>query len=241
MTTVSVHQPNFMPWIKLMAKVLASDIFVAYDSVQFTRKEFHARQLLKTQLGKTSWLSVPVVSTGSRQILKDTRISYDADWRSMHLSFLGTHYAGAPYFEEVFALIEKVYARRHELLVDHNIDLLEEFCRYLGSDVRIVRASSLPHCGEREERLLALVRNAGGDTHLTSTSTTHYIDWSLFERAGIPVLEQVFDHPVYEQPHGEFIPNLGVGDLLFARGRAAACILRSSSRFEVLEPSTTSA
>lgn len=49
MVIVSVHQPNFMPWLKLLAKVLASDVYVAYDSVQFTRQEFHARQLLKSR------------------------------------------------------------------------------------------------------------------------------------------------------------------------------------------------
>lgn len=27
-TIVSVHQPNFMPWIKLLDKILASDVYV---------------------------------------------------------------------------------------------------------------------------------------------------------------------------------------------------------------------
>ncbi|BAS16656.1 conserved hypothetical protein [Arthrobacter sp. Hiyo8] len=99
----------------------------------------------------------------------------------------------------MFPLIHAVYGRQHQFLVEHNLDLLEQFCRYLGSGVRIVRATRLEHGGTREERLLDLVRNAGGDGHLTSTTTTHVIDWTGFEEAGIPVYHQLFDHPAYPQ------------------------------------------
>jgi hypothetical protein len=35
--TVSVHQPNFLPWVKLLDKIIASDVYVVYDTVQFTK------------------------------------------------------------------------------------------------------------------------------------------------------------------------------------------------------------
>lgn len=232
MVTVSVHQPNFMPWLKLMAKILDSDVYVAYDSVQFTRQEFHSRQLFRTSAGKTQWLSVPVLSTGSRQILNQVRLVPEQRWREAHLRFLATHYAAAPYFRDIFPLIEAVYDRRHALLVDHNLDLLEQLCRYLRSDVKVIRATDLPHSGTREQRLLDLVRSAGGDTHLTSTTETHFIDWTGFDQAGIPVLVQDFEHPVYPQGKLPFLPNLAAADLLFHTGRAAAQILASCSRAE---------
>ena len=236
MTSVSVHQPNFMPWLKLLTKAMASDVFIAYDSVQFTRREYHARQLFRTGAGTPEWLSVPVVSTGQRQVLQDTRIAESYDWRSAHLRFLEKNYAATPYFDEVFPLIDDAYARRSTRLVDHNLDLFEAFCGYLSADVRIVRASDVPHSGTREERLLELVQNVGGDVHLTSTSTTHPIDWTRFDLAGIPVFEQVFEHPVYPQPGGPFVPNLAAADLLFACGRGAGEILRGCNRFELLGP-----
>ena len=232
MVTVSVHQPNFMPWLKLMAKVLDSDVYVAYDSVQFTRQEFHARQLFRTLAGTTGWLTVPVLSTGARQTLKDVRIAENG-WRDTHLAFLESNYSQTPCFDQVFPLIHTVYARGHDMLVDLNLDLLEQFCRYLGSAVTIIKASSLKHAGSREERLLSLVRNAGGDAHLTSTANTHVIDWTGFVQAGIPVYHQLFDHPVYPQGTGVFTPNLSVVDLLFHAGTTTAEILASCSHREL--------
>jgi hypothetical protein len=234
---VSVHQPNYLPWLRLLAKVAASDVYVAYDSVQFTRSEFHARQRVKARDGKTAWLTVPVVHTGRRQILSDVAICEDQDWRSAHLKTLRRHYDTAAHFAEVFALVDDVYARKHTRLVDLNVDLVEAMCTYLGVDVRIVRATELPHCGDRTERLVQLVSAAGGDTHLTSTvGTRHeYVDWSRFHDAGLEVLRQEFTHPIYAQLHGGFIANLSSLDLLFSCGREAARILRDATRFPAYE------
>jgi hypothetical protein len=220
---VSVHQPNFMPWTKLLAKIVASDVFVAYDSVQFNKREFHARQRFATARGGPAFLSVPVRHTGKREVIHEMRIVTEQPWRARHLDFLVANYGHTPYFGEVFPVIEGVYAADHELLAEHNIALIEAFCGYLGSPVRVVRASSLPHAGSREERLLDLVRAVGWDEHLTSTTSTHEIDWSGFRGAGIPVWTQEFTAPVYEQP----IPDLAAADLLFWRGRSG---IRSLTR-----------
>jgi hypothetical protein len=45
MVGVCLHQPNYLPWTKLLAKIAMSDADVAYDSVQFTRSEYHNRQV----------------------------------------------------------------------------------------------------------------------------------------------------------------------------------------------------
>ena len=65
----SLHQPNFLPWTKLFDKILASDVYIAYDSVQYTHSEFHARQWITGRDGPV-WLSAPVLTRGrSRQPL----------------------------------------------------------------------------------------------------------------------------------------------------------------------------
>lgn len=237
MLRVSVHQPNFLPWLRLLAKVAASDVWVAYDSVQFTRSEFHARQRIKARDGTTAWLTVPVVHTGRRQMLCDVAICEEEDWRSAHLRTLRRHYGSAAHFAEVLTLIEDVYGRGHSRLVDLNVDLIRAMCDYLGADVRIVRATTLPHAGGRTERLVQLVSAAGGDTHLTSTvGTRHeYADWSLFRAAGISVRYQQFEHPEYPQLHDGFIKDLSSVDLLFSHGRQAADLLREAARFPALD------
>jgi hypothetical protein len=238
---VSVHQPNFMPWLKLLDKILASDVFVAYDNVQYTKSEFHSRQQIKLQ-GGPKWLSVPRLSgNGSRQLIEEVRIDNKQPFRPNHLKLLRKAYGRAPYFEEFFPVIAEVYERGQDLLVDLNIDLIEAMCRYLESSVRIVRASSLSaDAPERDntERLVQIVTQAAGSSpavHLTSTfdSERNYIDWDRLIGAGISIRSQVFDHPIYEdQPWGEFVPDLAAVDMLFCRGRSTGKELADNRLFQ---------
>lgn len=241
---VSVHQPNFLPWLKLLDKILASDVYVAYDTVQYTKSEYHSRQQVKQQSGPV-WLSVPALSVrGGYQLIQDVRIDGGQRFREKHLRTLSRAYGRAEYFDEIYPLVKEVYRRGHDWLADLNVDLIEAFCRYLGSPVRIVRASSLTHDGDNTERLVRLVRQAGGDTHLTSTVNTErqYIDWGRMHAAGISVREQSFEHPVYNQLWGDFTPHLAALDMLFCCGRDTAEILEANRRFvDVAPPATVDA
>lgn len=232
MTSTCLHQPNFIPWVKLTAKIAACDVYMAYDSVQFTRTEYHNRQRLRAR-SDTVLLSVPVRRAKSRQRLCDVELDAATDWRGYHLRVIAQEYRRAPHFSEVFELIEAPYSRNHRMLVDHNVDLLASVLDYLGCDTQIRRATQFPHDGDNTDRLIQLSQAVAADEHLTSTWGTdrRYIDWDRVTDAGIKVRTQEFSHPTYRQPFEPFVPNLGVLDLLFARGREAIVDIRRSSAF----------
>lgn len=232
MVGVSLHQPNFIPWTKLLAKIAASDVYVAYDSVQFTRTEYHNRQRLRSRQGSVL-LTASVRRAKSRQRLCDVELDNSSDWRGYHLRIIEQEYRRAPYFEEVRHLVGDVYAGDQKFLVDFNLDLLRSLSLYLGFDTEIIRASELPHSGDNTERLIALTTAVRGDEHLTSTWGTdrEYIDWDRVSAAGINVRTQVFRHPIYQQQFDPFEPNLGVLDLIFSQGRAAATTITRTSTF----------
>lgn len=224
---VSLHQPNFLPWTKLVDKILASDVYIAYDSVQYTHSEFHARQWITGRDGPV-WLSVPVLTRGrGRQPLCKAELVPGRAWRDAHLRLLTEHYQRAPYFRDVMAVLESVYDRDDHLLVDFNMGLLDALLDYLGASVRVVRATSYAHVGDNTERVIQLTQAVGGDIHLTSTYGTprQYIDWKRVAAAGIAVESQQFTEPRYRQQFEPFRPNLSVVDLLFAVGPAAAALL----------------
>jgi hypothetical protein len=239
-SVVSVHQPNFMLWLKLLDKILASDIFVAYDTVQFTRSEYHGRQKIRRE-GGTSWLSVPVPNNqGARRLISEVLIDNDQPFRAAHLQRIALSYRNTPYFDEIYPIVEHVYRREHRLLVDLSVGLIEAFCRYLGSPVRIVRASSLIHGGDKTDRLVQLVEGVAGDTHLTSTVGTQddYIDRERFRAAGIGLRAQVFEHPMYGQPFGTFVPHLSALDMLCCLGRRTGQILADRRQLVDVVPYT---
>jgi len=98
--------------------------------------------------------------------------------------------------------------------------------------VRIVRASQVPHAGDRTGRLVQLVRGVGGTEHLTSTygSDHQHVEWEQFHRAGIAVRSQEFAHPVYPQIGRGFVPDLAAVDMLFSLGRRSGGVLAERRR-----------
>ena len=219
-TRVSVHQPNFLPWTKLFDKVLASNVYIAYDSVQYTHSEFHSRQWIAGRDGPV-WLSVPVLTRGrGRQPLCAVELVPDPTWRAAHLRLLTEHYRRAPYFREVFALLESVYSGDDHLLADFNLRLLTALLEYVGASVQVTRATSLDHEGDNTERIIQLTQAVAGDVHLTSTYGTprQYIDWLRVADAGIAVESQHFSEPCYKQQFEPFRPDVSVVDLLFNCG-----------------------
>ena len=59
MTVVSIHQPEYLPWLGFFKKMMNSELFVFLDDVQFRKKGWQNRNRIRTNKG-TALLSVPV-------------------------------------------------------------------------------------------------------------------------------------------------------------------------------------
>src|SRR5262249_2175495 len=57
MTTVAIHQPQYLPWAPLLAKAAACDVWVHLDSVPFQKNGVQNRNRIKTPQGPC-WLTV---------------------------------------------------------------------------------------------------------------------------------------------------------------------------------------
>lgn len=228
-----LHQPNFLPWPKLIDKIMGCDVYIAYDSVQYTRTEFHSRQQIGTRDGPV-WLSVPVLTRGrGRQRICDVELVPGGDWRDAHLRLLREHYGRAPRYDEVSDLIATVYAQGDGRLVDLNLALIEAILAYIGASVQIVRATAYPHEGSNTERLIQLTQAVGANTHVTSTFGTdrQYICWEQVADAGIVVESQRFEEPTVDWMHPH-VPGLSIVDLLFMVGSDAGHVLREARRLD---------
>jgi len=89
----------------------------------------------------------------------------------------------------------------------------------------IIRSSTLDVKGDRVGRLIKICKFFWVDTFYEGASGKNYIDEKAFLIHGIKVEFQKYQHPVYNQLHGDFIPYLSVIDLLFNHGKESLEIL----------------
>lgn len=211
---VTIHQPDFLPWLGFFHRWAMSEKYIVLDDVQFIRRGWHHRDKIKTP-GGVKWLTVPVKKKGKfDQLIKDVRLEDGEGWRRMHLNTLRACYGKAPGFEEHFTFIETIYMLNDRFLIDFNMKLLEYAAQALGIETEMVLASEFSIEQTATARLVELVKSVGGTHYLTGTGSRDYLEENIFEQESISVDWQQFTHPTYPQLHGGFEPGMSIVDYL---------------------------
>lgn len=214
---VTIHQPDFIPWLGFFDRWHKSDLYIALDDVQFLRRGWHHRDRIKTVSGP-AWLTVPVCKKGRyNQLIRDVTIDDSKRWRDIHLKTIEFNYKKAPNFDRCFNEVSKIYNKRHRYLIDLNIDLLRFVAAELDINTPIVFASSFKVKAKGSERLVALTKSAHGTTYLTGMGSKDYLDESLFSKESIEVIWHEYEQPIYNQLSGTFIPKLSAIDYLMMK------------------------
>jgi len=224
---VSIHQPQYLPWLGYIDKIEKADIFIFLDNVQYKKNEWQNRNRIKTARG-WQWITVPVLYRFPERI-NEVRINNNVNWRRKHITAIETNYRKAPYFGKYFPYLEEIYKREWERLVDINIALVKRILDLFGIKRKVFIASEYKTRDDPNGRLIDLCKSVGADTYLSGMDGPRYMDMEAFGRAGINVIVQDFKHPVYPQLYGGFEPNLSSIDLLFNCGEKGIEIIRASS------------
>ncbi|MDD5730524.1 MAG: WbqC family protein [Candidatus Omnitrophica bacterium] len=219
---ISVHQPQYIPWLGYFDKIAKSDCFVFLDRVQYKDREFQNRNKIRTNRGPL-WLTVPVATKGQgRQDICDVLIDNDRPWRRQHLKSLKAWYAKAEFFGEHIKFFEETYARDWKKLVDLNVHIVNHLLKQLAINKNIYFESSLNINAAKTDRIIEICRKLKADTYLSGIGGKGYLEEEKFLEAGIKLAYQDFTHPVYRQQfmsgENDFMPYLSVIDLLFNEG-----------------------
>ena len=223
--TIVVLQPGFLPWLGFFDQMYKSGLFVVYDDVQFDKESWRNRNRIKTAQGWT-WLTVPVLLTGKdKPLVKDVLIDKKRNWSRKHLQTIQQNYSKAPFFKKYFGSFEDIYTQPWEYLIDLDMALIRLIMSQLGLERDLIFSSELGIDGESTERLVAICKHLGATRFYEGAAGRDYLDESLFEAQNITVTYQDYNHPVYDQRYGEFVPYLSVIDLLFNHGEDSLDIL----------------
>jgi hypothetical protein len=214
---VGIHQPAYLPWLGYFDRIRSVDLFIYLDTVQFQKGSFQNRNKVLTQAGP-KWLTVPVETAGKLfdTQLKDLRIDHGQKWQAKHWSTLRMSYASASAFKQIAPVVEPYYGTEWTLLSEMCWEMLLVFNRILGITTKVVKSSDFgPIEGQKSDLVLNLCRAVGASKYLSGSQGRDYLDMSSFERASIDVEFQHYVPQPYRQQTSDFVPAMGVVDLLF--------------------------
>ncbi|MDX1779631.1 MAG: WbqC family protein, partial [Thermodesulfobacteriota bacterium] len=162
---VAVHQPQFLPWLGYIHKMMQADVFCYLDNVQYKKNEWQNRNRIKTAQ-HWQWITVPVCYRFPQKI-NEVEINNRQKWYKKHLQALVTNYRRAPYFDEYFSALEECFTREWKWLSELNIFLIEHIRGLLKLQHKpTVVASSLTLRDDPTDRLIDICKAVGADTYL---------------------------------------------------------------------------
>jgi len=221
MKVVAIHQPEYLPWLGFFKKMMNVELFVFLDDVQFRKKGWQNRNRIRINDG-TTLLSIPV-HTHSYPKINEVTIDNEKNWSIRHKKSILYNYARAPYFGEIKDFIESIFEKKFQYLVDLNTEIIKFIMNELEIKSKIVFSSDLEISKKGSDRVLDICKAVDADHYITGTFWAESnLRVEEFKKSNIDVEFQKFQHPIYKQIHGEFIPEMSIIDLLFNEGRKEA-------------------
>ena len=226
---VSVHQPQYLPWLGYFDKIDKADAFVLLDNVQFKKNEWQNRNKIKTVQG-WMWLTVPVLYKFP-QLINEVGVNNTDRWQHKQRQALVSNYRKSPFWQMLEGFFEETFSRQWTIISELNIHVVKMLINLLGIETPVHVASEMGTFPEDpDERLIALTKHLGGDTYLAGSGGKDYMDLAKYEKNGIRVIFQEYHHPTYGQLYGQFEPYMSAIDLLYNHGEKSLDILRGNGR-----------
>ncbi len=225
--SVAILQSNYIPWKGYFDLIAAVDEFILFDDMQFTRRDWRNRNLIKTPQG-TQWLTVPVLVKGKYyQKISETKID-GSEWQSKHWKALIQNYKNAKFFDEVAPILRPLYLDQTFTDISTlNRSFIETICIFLGISTTISNSSDYNLIDGKSERLADLCIQAGATEYISGPSAKEYIDDKVFSNANLELTWFDYDgYPEYPQRWGKFTHNVTILDLLFNCGSDAPKFMR---------------
>jgi hypothetical protein len=214
---VTIHQPNFFPWLGFFDKARRADVFVLLDDVAYSRGSWTNRVLINVR-GQRHWIgcSVRRMSLGSR--ISEIEIDEGRPWRVKLLKTLDANYRRAPYYDSAMSLLEPLIRNPETNLAAFNGSAIRIIANHLKLTPEFVLHSELQVRGSGTQLLVDITKAVGGDAYLAGGGASSYQHDELFGLHGIRLMKQQFSPAPYGVPE-KFIPGLSVIDYLMHDGR----------------------
>ncbi len=219
MKKVLITQSNYIPWKGYFDAIAIADEFVVYDDMQYTRRDWRNRNLIKTKNG-LEWLTIPVEVKGKYfQKIRDTKIS-DPKWAIKHWSIISQNYAKAKYFNEFKEEFEEAYLNNQRIyLSEINLDFILLINRILKIKTKIRTSYEFNPSDHKTGRLVDICQKLGASDYYTGPAAKNYMDENLFSLKGIKINYMDYsNYPEYPQLFATFEHSVSVLDLIFNAG-----------------------
>ncbi len=224
---VTIHQPDFMPWLGLFDKINNADTFIILDHVSNNPKsaEFWCRRVKMLIGGKEHWMSVNLKKDEKEVFIPINKMEIYMDEHSIRKfkQSVELNYKKAPFFKDVFYLIENYFSSPLVDLCQKNTQFIKEVMTKMDIATEVVVSSQMQPQFTSNEMLIDLLKKVNASTYLCGAGAGEYQKDELFVAQGIAVKYNSYVPKAYPQFNSpDFVKGLSIIDVLMNLGFKAS-------------------
>lgn len=202
----TIHQIEHAPHLSLFEKFRKADIIVLGDIFQYKKNYFENRNKIKSNNAEGwQWITVPVEKDNHKPI-NEVKIIYGNHWQETYLKTLKQIYSKAPFFNDIYPIIENIIITPCNSIGELNYDLLIKIFRILNIKKQVYLTSQLNLTPglKSTDLLVEICQKTGATKYISGPSGKDYLELEKFHGINVD----------FHESH----PGLSIYDTLFNFG-----------------------
>jgi len=190
----------------------AADIYVIADNLQFTKKGYMNRNDILIN-GKQHKFTLEVLGVHLGMSINEVEVGNNAN---KIVKSIFHAYKKAPYFEEVYPMIEEILLNDEKKLGKYLIHSIETIAHYLDMDTKFIYESDLQFdaSGGAQAGIINICKMFNADHYINAIGGQELYSKEDFLNEGIELSFIKMDEITYKQFDNEFVPNLSIVDMM---------------------------
>lgn len=205
------------------------DLFIFYDHVQYTKKDWRSRNYIKTPQGK-KWLTIPVGYDTTRKICEVELPS--KNWQRSHFDSIRQNYKKASYYWKYHSFFEEIYfGKRWNNLSEFNQYSIIKIAReLLGAETIFEDSRKYDIQNPKADGVKEILEKCGADIYLCGPSAQDYLKNDFWESIHSRIVWMDYSgYPEYNQLYPPFDHDVSIIDLIFNEGPDAVRYMKTFS------------
>ncbi len=209
---VGIMQPYFMPYIGYWQLMAAVDTYVIYDDVNYIKKGWINRNNILVNKDKQMF-TIALNGASQNKLINEITIADDFTKlrKTIHMA-----YHKAPYYNDVMALLEKIFSYQSNNLADFIANSIKLVSQYIDIQTKIIMSSDIEKDNslKGQDKILEICKLLNADTYYNAIGGQELYDKSIFEKENINLYFVQSNITQYPQYGEEFISGLSIIDVL---------------------------
>lgn len=212
---LGIMQPYFFPYIGYWQLLNVVDKYVIYDDVNFIKGGWINRNRILID-GKAVYFNIQMSGASPYKLINQIQINNNEINIKKNIKTIYMAYHKAPYFSEVYPIIEEILKLQTDNLSKYVIESIKLITKFLNIETEILISSSIKKNNELKgaDKVIDICKLLKATKYYNAIGGKNLYSFDKFNKNGIELVFLKSNNICYRQFNNEFVPNLSIIDVM---------------------------